>query len=748
MGLAVLAPTAASAQSAASPPHTAPASAGTAKSPEPRPGTGPRPATLITKSALVADEAEHAAEPTENPDRRPPLHTTKAAPKKPGAKKPGAKAACDTADFTSKTGAALVQQIKVSDTACINTLFSAGGSDARSLFREEQMITVASALRDSATNYPGNNTGSITQLVLYLRAGYYVQWGDPDTVGSYGPALQSAIRSGLDSFFGSSHAFDVSAANGETLAETVTLIDSATENARYLRVVKHLLGDYNSTYDAHWWMVAAVNNTYTVLFRGHQEPDFVTAVQSDPSVLTVLRDFAVRHDALLDTDKDYLPANAGRELARFLQHGELRSTVRPLAEQLLGRSAMTGRTASLWVGVAEMTWAYDKENCSAYGTCDLERRLYDKVLTVRHTCGPTLRIVAQELTAAELDASCTSLAGQDAYFHAMAKDSGPVADDNNTTLEVVVFDSSAQYQRYAGIIFGISTDNGGMYLEGDPAQAGNLPRFIAYEAEWLRPEFHIWNLNHEYTHYLDGRFNMYGDFAEGMRTPTVMWVEGFAEYISYGYRDVPYEKALTEAGRNTYTLSTLFDTTYENSDSTRVYQWGYLAVRYLIQSHPEDVATLLGHYRTGDWNAARTLLTSTIGTRYDADFAAWLSRCAAGDCGTNTPAPSECTSSDTRELGNDCVRSSLSATAGNYTYLYARIPEGTASLKLTVSGGTGDADLYYNPTTWATKSAHTASSTTSGNTETLTIQNPPPGYVYVSLHATEPFSGVRIASAF
>ena len=54
-------------------------------------------------------------------------------------------------------------------------------------------------------------------------------------------------------------------------------------------------------------------------------------------------------------------------------------------------------------------------------------------------------------------------------------------------------------------IYGIDTNNGGMYLEGDPAAAGNQPRFIAYEAEWVRPAFQIWNLNHEYTHYLDGR---------------------------------------------------------------------------------------------------------------------------------------------------------------------------------------------------------------------------------------------------
>ncbi|MFJ2770823.1 collagenase [Streptomyces sp. NPDC087300] len=623
LGMALIAPASpAGAATGARPERTAPGSSAPAPDPAPLPATPSR----------ATAEAQRADEPAEDVANRPPMQ---AAPDKSRLGKGRIKAAeCRVSDFTSKTGAALVQQIKSVDVTCVNTLFSVTGPDARALFREAQMVTVADALRDTAAGYPGDNSTSAEQVVLYLRAGYYVQWGDPDGVGAYGPALKSAIQGGLDAFYASSHAFDVTEANGNTLNEAVILIDSAQENDRYLNVTKRLLTDYDASYDEFWGMVAAVNSTFTVYFRGHQVPAFLAAVKADRSHLTVLRDFAVQHDDLLGTDRSYLVYNAGRELGRFLQYADLKNVVRPLAKELLDRSQMTGRTARLWVGVAEMTDAYDKDNCSQYGTCDLANRVRDAVLTVKHTCGDTLRIVAQQMTAAELASSCESLREQDDFFHGVAKDQGPVADDHNTTLEVVAFDSSTDYQTYAGVVFGIDTNNGGMYLEGDPAQQGNLPRFIAYEAEWVRPEFQIWNLNHEYTHYLDGRFNMYGDFAAGQSTPTVMWVEGFAEYISYSYLDIPYEQAIEEAGKKTYKLSTLFDTTYENTDQTRTYQWGYLAVRYLLQSHPQDVAALLGHYRAGDWDAARTLLTSTIGNRYDADFDAWLDRCAAGDCGT------------------------------------------------------------------------------------------------------------------
>ncbi|QNS08332.1 collagenase [Streptomyces xanthii] len=541
-------------------------------------------------------------------------------------------AECSTSDFTGSTGAELVAHIRTSTPDCIHTLFSLTGSDAAGAFRQEQMVTVANALRDGSAGYPGDGSTGMPQTVLYLRAGYYVHWYNEPDVGEYGPQLESAIQGGLDAFFASEHSRDVTDANGETLAESITLIDSSEQNARYLPVVERMLTGYDSSYDDKWWMLNAVNNVYTVLWRGHQVPAFVSAVEADPGVLDTLRAFAVEHVAMLGGERSYLVSNAGRELARFVQHPGLADTVRPLMKELLDLSQMTGPTAGLWVGVAEMADAYDKANCAEYGVCDLPQRLRDAVLADRQSCSDSITVVAQNMSAGDFSAACDSLNGQDAFFHQVARDPGPVQDDHNTRIEVVVFDSSTDYQTYGGVIFGISTDNGGMYLEGDPSVQGNLPRFIAYEAEWTRPDFQIWNLNHEYTHYLDGRFDMYGDFADGTSTPTVWWIEGFAEYVSYTYRGLRYEEAVAEAGKKTYRLSELFATTYENADTTRVYRWGYLAVRYMLEKHPSDLGTVLGAYRAGDWAGARRHLTETIGTRYDSDWNNWLDACAQGGC--------------------------------------------------------------------------------------------------------------------
>ncbi|MET8762354.1 collagenase [Lentzea sp. NPDC004782] len=393
-----------------------------------------------------------------------------------------------------------------------------------------------------------------------------------------------------------------------------TIYAAVTDYPAELRALTRVLDNYTSADDA------TVHAGMIMLYQGHSHPEFVAAAKAEPEVLRALRRFVVRHLDFFGTDRAYLVQNATRELGRFLQHADLATRVRPLLVDLAGRSNVVGRLAPMWVGVAEMVDWYDKARCGRYGTCDFRAQIDRRVLTVRYTCSQSLRIRAQQMTLAQLRRTCTSLAGQDAVFHRLVRDPGPVAGDQNTSLEVVVFNTANDYRTYAGVMFDISTNNGGMYLEGDPAL--NQARFIAHEADWL-PTFQIWNLNHEYTHYLDGRFDLHGGFDENMTTPTVWWVEGFAEYLSYSYRNEVYADALAEAKKQTYALSTLFDTTYDH-DTKRVYNWGYLAVRYLVEKHPEDVDAVLASYRTGDWAAARDHLTRVIGTSYDADWYAWL----------------------------------------------------------------------------------------------------------------------------
>ena len=154
----------------------------------------------------------------------------------------------DISGVVNATGSALVQQLKaLPRITCTYPLFNLTGENAQKAFREAQMVTVANALRDDSATYAGNNSTAIGQLVLFLRAGYYVQENQWASVGAYGPALDTASRGALDAFF-APHSKDVTDANGEIFNEVVTLIDS-TQHGRPVRRRREV--DARQLYDGH-----------------------------------------------------------------------------------------------------------------------------------------------------------------------------------------------------------------------------------------------------------------------------------------------------------------------------------------------------------------------------------------------------------------------------------------------------------------------------------------------------------------
>ena len=547
------------------------------------------------------------------------------------------KASCDSSTYASTNGAALVELVRASPIDCVNALFGVTGALAGQVFAEAKMTAVAYGMRDYSASYPGDPSTGMPQLVLFLRAGYYVQYYDADDVGAYGAPLKVAIRGAIDAFAANAHFADVSDAHGQTLYEFVTLIDSAGENAYGLDLVRGLLDRYGPAYDASWYMKAAVNNTFTVLFRGHYDDAFRARVQGDAAILSTLSAFVSRNAAEVGGDQEYLLANAARELARFLQYDlPLKDSVRPRVRDILTTYSVGGPGASLWVGAAEMADYYDHDHCAYYGICGFPAQVEAVALPITHECGATLRLRAQALTPAQLAQTCATVAGEETYFHERLQTGRtPVSGDLNAKLEMVVFHSSTDYETYSGVLFGNDTNNGGIYLEGDPTAPGNQPRFIAYEAEWLRPSFEIWNLTHEYVHYLDGRFDMAGDFEATLAAPTVWWTEGLAEYMSYSYRDRPYDAAITQAATHAYPLSTVYRNDY-TSGVTRIYRWGYLGVRFMFERHRDGVGGFVGDFRAGDYPHYAASLDG-IGTSLDAEWDAWLTcvatpqSCAASD---------------------------------------------------------------------------------------------------------------------
>lgn len=249
-------------------------------------------------------------------------------------------------------------------------------------------------------------------------------------------------------------------------------------------------------------------------------------------------------------------------------------------------------------------------------------------LPITHDCSESLAIRANSMGDAALLSACEKMLAQEQDFHfKLASDGQPVAEDHNNKLEVVVFDNYSQYNQYASLLFDINTNNGGMYLEGTPEEPGNQARFIAFEAFWKDPDFTIWNLEHEYVHYLDGRFNKRGGFGH-FPSHMVWWSEGLANYIAQGEDYDSAQRDLNKSRPSEYpSLADIFATTYEDG-STRVYSWSYLAIQFLYQQDRSHLSRLADHLRADDFEGYTAELEKLADTLQPA-FADWLTQRAS-----------------------------------------------------------------------------------------------------------------------
>ncbi|MFJ9696379.1 collagenase [Kitasatospora sp. NPDC101183] len=661
--------------------------------------------TAPTGTAFGLNETAQSQTGRLAPAQLPPRSPQSAAPQAhtPKLARALAETSCTPGDFAGRNGSALVSYVQGSTIDCISSLFRLTGGDANGVFKQSQMAAVADGLRSAAASYPGDNSTGVFQLVYFLQAGYYVQYYHPSDVGAYDSSLTAKVQAALDAFVASPHFLDVNDGNGQVAGQAMILSDSADLQARYLGTYKRVLNAYSSGWDSSWYMVNFANSVYTPIFRGHQNADYVAAVTADPSIINTLDSFALNHRGMLGGTNSFLASNAGLETARFIEHPALVNTVRPLIKGLMDVSSITGPTAPLWVGVAGMASFYDQANCSYYGVCDLSSKLKAAALPISHTCDNTHSILAQSLTPADLAAVCASLQNQDPFFHNLVGDNGPIPGQYENSLQMVTFASPLDYQTYAGGIYGINTNNGGMTLIGDPSDPNNLPISITYQSGDNGFTAGVWNLNHEYTHALDARYDMKGKFGQQVSVPDVWWIEGVAEYVSYSYRNMTDTGAVAEAPKHTYALSTLFQNTYDNSDVTRTYPWGYLAVRFMVERHPDVVRNMLGHFRTGDYQGGYATYNS-IGTAYDAEFNTWLDACAAGACTVGgaptaafTAAPSGLTAQFTdrsTETGGGTIASwawnfgdGTTSTDQNPSHTYATAGSYTVSLTVTDGGG-------------------------------------------------------------
>lgn len=600
------------------------------------------------------------------------------------------KGKCTVEDFTVDR-VNIESRVANSDYECMRTWFSPSLEQADVVFSTMSVSRITGGLKKAIEAYKG--TKEQAQQIYYL--GEFIKAAYKNRHDTFAKKLQPFpselsvdIANTIQQFLRSPHALTDGREQQEALASMLIVVDSIRQLAIAAPDVFAILDSFSADKSDSYYYRKAINNIFVAMAGHSQTKAFYDVIESDSSYIHRLSSFITNNEWAIGTDSEQLLGNAARELARLVktEDAETRKVVVDTLDSLLKRYPLGGKSDRIWVGIAEMVDAYASDYLEQLGLSNSKSVLKQRIMTFSYDCRGPARILAQEMTEAQAITSCETLNLKEDDFHQTVNTGyQPVADDHSDSVDVIVFKTKSDYSTYSSFLFDNTTNNGGQFLERDPSKQGNVPRFVAYQNGW-DDDFSILNLEHEYVHYLDGRFNQYGDFHDTMREGNIVWwLEGFAEYMYY---KEGYNAALVLGKEKTHTLADVFSTNYSDG-LNRVYRWGYLAVRFMIEKHPENVTELLGYSRTGQYKEWVKLL-ERLGPAYNTEFHSWLDEVTKDidDSDISQPKPKE--KPKKIEL-NTSIQ--VSGKKFSETLFFVDVSESYNQLEVSISG-TGDADLY------------------------------------------------------
>ncbi|CAH7008536.1 Microbial collagenase [Vibrio chagasii] len=645
----------------------------------------------------------------------------------------------------------LAHAVSLADNSCYRSWFSASKNSLANIYSEASLNQISNLLNLEIARYRGEaeQARKLENLGEFVRAAYYVRYNAREE--DFSETLSERFAHSTNAFLANPNSLNQGREQVGALKSLTLMVDNVKQLPLTMDAQLAALSHFNrqTAQDSHW--VDGLNNLFRAMAGHAARDDFYNYLANNTQHIDTLARFARDNRWALDTDASFLVYNAVRETGRLLASPDKATKDKALQvmQDVIVQNPLGSEHDKLWLAAVEMLGYFAPEGLNGLDLEQAKRDVAQRILPNRYECpGPAI-LRSQDLTELQAAKACDVLAAKEADFHQVANTGQqPVADDNNHNVEIAVFGSKGSYVDYSSFLFGNTTDNGGQYLEGNPADLENVARFVAYRYD-NGDELSILNFEHEYTHYLDARFNLHGSFNDNLAHGYVVWwLEGFAEYMHYKQG---YDAAIRLIDSGKMRLSDVLATTYSH-DSNRIYRWGYLATRFMLEEHPNEVESLLALSRSGQF-AEWAKQVKVLGQQYDGEFERWLDTVTSED----KPEPGEPT--DPTEP-SDQIKTLianqnlvLSGEAYSEQLFYVDVPENTTHFEVSIEGKPqGDADLYMSYNRAAHYYDFEFSQYGSGSNELVTFEPETTGYIkpgryYMSVTGRTGFSGVTLLAS-
>lgn len=467
---------------------------------------------------------------------------------------------------------------------------------------------VADRASGLSPGHDGTNGTHLLEMFTYLHAVAYHAFSH-DEVDISGPATLAAMRRSVDAFGSAARTFDVTRSNAETLREALTAAGAEGLRQHQLPLVERVLATMDAAHpgtarDATWGgaVLAALTLNYLGVHPGNRDTAFHAAVAAAPAYRAAFKVFA-DHTHLKGTVNAWVVRDGLGEYGRMGQIDALRGEIVPALGPLLATTARNfGELSAPWAKVT--TWLNAFDACAPHRVCrtDIEKRLFPRTDAYGARGANDLR-VRSGLDRDTVDQLYYASAQVKAQFHRVLGTLAPLPGDTNSTLNVVLYASRAQYEDFQPLLTGLSTDNGGMYIEKG-ATFYTYQRRVPQDSSLTLEEL----FRHEYTHYLNGRWAVPGSFGAGHwyeRDRTTAMDEGTAEFFDGATRDdgVKVRRSLvrsviadTAGGGPRMSVEQILHATYDG-DGFRFYAYAGTFFEFLWTERPALLKEMYRHLR-------------------------------------------------------------------------------------------------------------------------------------------------------
>ncbi|MFF4325541.1 collagenase [Streptomyces sp. NPDC001591] len=491
---------------------------------------------------------------------------------------------------------------------CLRNLIWTWDARLAPVMSDAHVQAVSRRISSLAAAHDGRNSSHLEEMFTYLHAVVYQDYSHTEIDVTDAPTVD-AMRQAIADFAGAAHTFDVTASNARTLREALYAGSAPGLRQHQLGLIKKVLGTLDASHpatnqDAAWGgaALAALSVNYLGVYPGNQDAAFQAAAKADPAYRALFKSFA-GYSHLKGTANAWAARDALGEYGRFGQIDGLKDPVTADLGALLEPVKSTwGNGSEQWAKL--VSWLNFYEACKPYGVCkeDIEKQLFPNTYTYDNG-GIKVRTALDRATVDQLYYASKQVKTQ---FHRVLGTDQPLAGDPNTTLNIVLYASRADYENYHPILTGYGTNNGGIYIENG-ATFYTYQRRVPQDSSLTLEEL----FRHEYTHYLNGRFAVPGFFGQGdwyQGDRTTAMDEGTAEFFDGSTRDdgIAVRKSLvrgiisdTSGGGPRMSVDQLLHATYDG-DGFRFYNYAGTFFEFLWTEKPSLLREMYGYLRAND----------------------------------------------------------------------------------------------------------------------------------------------------